>query len=64
MARRRTANEQDDLFSIDPTDQAMHALDSNAWPAAHRVPVNRAGANVRAHVWADLLASGAVGRSK
>jgi hypothetical protein len=57
MARRRVESGQDDLFSIDPSDQAMHVLDGNEWPAAQRVPVNRAGANVREHVWADLVGS-------
>ena len=33
----------------------MHVLDGSQWPPPQRVPVNRAGANVRQTVWDDLV---------
>jgi hypothetical protein len=35
----------------------MHVLDGREWPSASRVPVNRAGSNVRRSVWPDLVTS-------
>ncbi|MGI8685331.1 MAG: phospholipase D family protein [Acidimicrobiales bacterium] len=59
MRRRRgpTGLGQDDLFSIDPSANVMHALEGAPWPAHEEFPFNRAGTKVRSVVRSDLAAS-------
>jgi len=56
--RTRTAQDQDDLFSVGAEPQLQVALGRRAWPDPAAFPVNHAGGAVYDQVWKDLTTSG------
>ena len=55
--RRGQDDRQEDLFSVDPSTNTMHALAGAAWPPHEAFPFNLAGSAVRSVVRADLAGS-------
>lgn len=59
MARQRKVprGPTSDLFSVDPTEYVPLQLSGLLWPESARFPINHSGAQVRNHVWRDLVES-------